>query len=237
MKHMFKLSFFIVSLLLLSACSQYDYTLHKPVVRYKTPSKKALSIMLAETHGKRYRWAEEGPRSFDCSGLTYYSFGSMNLWLPRRTVEQARLGKTVSINELQYGDLIFFDTRRRSSGKINHVGIYVGKNRFKHASSSRNRVITTSLHKPYYRQRVVVCKRVIPEKKVYIAEKKPEQKPEKKKFQSIINENEKVLAQDTPKSNEKPIVAVENHNVYAYEPIIKSQKIATQTETVAESLY
>ena len=233
MKHMFKLSFFIVSLLLLSACSQYDYTLHKPVVRYKTPSKQALSVMLAETQGKRYRWAEEGPRSFDCSGLTYYSFGSMNLWLPRRTVEQAQMGKTVSINELQYGDLIFFDTRRRSSGKINHVGIYVGKNRFKHASSSRNRVITTSLNKPYYRQRVVTCKRVIPEKKVYIAKKKQE----KKESQPIINEDQKVLAKDTHMSDEKPAVSVAKHNVYAYEPILKRQKITTEAESVAESLY
>jgi len=165
MKNLIKFFIFFISpLLFFTACSKYDYTLHKPVVRYAKPSKGALSVMLRESYGKRYRWAEEGPRSFDCSGLTYYTYGSMNLWLPRRAIEQSRYGKRVSINNLRYGDLIFFDTRKRPIGKVNHVGIYIGNNYFIHASSSKKRVIKTSLKKPYYRHRVVVCKRVIPSK-------------------------------------------------------------------------
>ncbi|SFV58002.1 NLP/P60 family protein [hydrothermal vent metagenome] len=120
--------------------------------------------MLRESYGKRYRWAEEGPRSFDCSGLTYYTYGSMNIWLPRRAIEQSRYGRSVSIKRLRYGDLIFFDTRKRPRGKVNHVGIYVGNNHFIHASSSKKRVIRSSLKKRFYRNRVVVCKRVIPSK-------------------------------------------------------------------------
>ncbi len=172
-----KKSILLLLILLFGACSRYDYTLHKPVVKYKKPSPKALSYMLKETNHKRYRWAEEGPHSFDCSGFTYYSYGSMNLWLPRRAIEQSRYGKTVSIKNLRYGDLIFFDTRKHSRGRINHVGIYIGNNRFRHASSSKGRIITTSINKPYYRKRVVICKRVIPSNRICI---KPKSKPKSK---------------------------------------------------------
>lgn|GEM_PF-1141731 len=155
----------LLFIFILSGCApRYDYTLHKPVVRFQEPSPKALNTMLAETHGKSYRFAEEGPRSFDCSGLTYYSYGSMNLWLPRTAHEQAQCGQKVALGELTYGDLIFFDTRKQSSGKINHVGVYVGNGKFTHASSSKNKVITTKLNQPYYANRIVVCKRVIPYK-------------------------------------------------------------------------
>jgi hypothetical protein len=88
----------------------------------------------------------------------------MNLWLPRKAADQAKRGKTVSIDELQYGDLIFFDTRKSYRGKVNHVGIYVGNGKFTHASSSKRRVITSSIHKPFYHRRIVVCKRLMPRK-------------------------------------------------------------------------
>jgi len=168
--------------ILFNACSKskYDYTLHKPVVRYAKPSKGALSVMLRESYGKRYRWAEEGPHSFDCSGLIYYTYGSMNVWLPRRAIEQSSYGRTVSIKHLRYGDLIFFDTKRHYRGKINHVGIYVGNNNFIHASSSKHRVIKTSLKKKYYRKRVVICKRVISSKQYKQCIAKKSKKPKKK---------------------------------------------------------
>jgi hypothetical protein len=200
-----KKSILLLLILLFGACSRYDYTLHKPVVKYKKPSSKALSYMLKETNHKRYRWAEEGPHSFDCSGFTYYSYGSMNLWLPRRAIEQSRYGKTVSIRNLRYGDLIFFDTRKYSRGKINHVGIYIGKNRFRHASSRKGRIITTSLSKPYYRNRVVICKRVIPSKRVCI-KPKTRIKP-KPKFKTKIEIEPKLETNATLLSYQEPIKA------------------------------
>ena len=178
-----KISIFIALAILFSACStsKYDYTLHKPVVRYAKPSKGALSVMLRESYGKRYRWAEEGPHSFDCSGLIYYTYGSMNVWLPRRAIEQSSYGRTVSMKHLRYGDLIFFDTKRHYRGKINHVGIYVGNNSFIHASSSKHRVVKTSLKKPYYRKRVVICKRVISSKQYKQCIAKQKKKVKKRK--------------------------------------------------------
>jgi len=160
-------SFFLllVSLILLSlsGCApKYDYTVHKPKVLYKKPSRKALSRTLKEKLGTKYVWAEEGPRAFDCSGLTYYSYGRMNMPIPRVASEQAKVGTTVPLDALQYGDLIFFDTTKQRTGKITHVGIYIGEGKFQHAANEKEGVIITDLNSSYYRPRVVVCKRYLP---------------------------------------------------------------------------
>ena len=73
---------------------------------------------------------EEG---FDCSGFTRYVFGlSLGLPLPRRADEQAQAPglRPVDRQELQPGDLVFFNTLRRS---FSHVGIYIGDSKFVHA--------------------------------------------------------------------------------------------------------
>ena len=98
-------------LLFLGGCGRkYDYTIHKPKVQYEKPSRKALSGILDKQLGKPYVWAEEGPDRFDCSGYTYYMYGSMGIEIPRTAHEQAKRGKYIKPSELQYGDLIFFDT-------------------------------------------------------------------------------------------------------------------------------
>ncbi len=139
-------------------CSHARY---KPVVKYSHPSHAALKTTLRSTHGDRYIYAAQGPNKFDCSGLVYYNYATMNLWLPRRAIDQSKVGKTVSVNELKYGDLIFFDTHRHFRGRVNHVGIYVGNGLFTHASSAKRRVTTSSLNKRFYRSRIVVCKRLM----------------------------------------------------------------------------
>lgn len=154
------LSFVLFSL---SGCApKYDYTIHKPKVKYKKPSKDALARTLKEKLGTEYVWAEEGPKAFDCSGLTYYSYGRMNMAIPRVAREQAKVGEKVAPNALAYGDLVFFDTTKRRSGKITHVGIYVGDGKFQHASSSKEGVIISDLNNSYYRPRIVTCRRYLP---------------------------------------------------------------------------
>ena len=160
-------------LIILSACSpKYDYALHKPKVLYDKPSRKAMHKMLGRTLGKDYRWAEEGPDKFDCSGLVYYCYASMNKEVPRTAREQAKIGKTVSPDELKYGDLLFFDTTAKKTGAITHVGIYVGDGKFQHASNERNGVKISSLNDPYYRSRLRICKRYIPEDENVVIEQK-----------------------------------------------------------------
>jgi peptidoglycan DL-endopeptidase CwlO len=73
--------------------------------------------------GKPYRYGAEGPSSFDCSGLTSWAFDQVGVTLPRSSSQQARVGKQVSRDQLQPGDLIFFYS------PVSHVGIYVGDNK------------------------------------------------------------------------------------------------------------
>ena len=147
----------------LSGCApKYDYTIHKPKVKYKKPSKDALARTLKEKLGTEYVWAEEGPKAFDCSGLTYYSYGRMNMTIPRVAREQAKVGTKVTKDALAYGDLIFFNTSKYRSDKITHVGIYVGDGKFQHASSSKEGVIISDLNSSYYRSRIITCRRYLP---------------------------------------------------------------------------
>ena len=104
--------------------------------------------------GHRYVWGAEGPGTFDCSGFTQYVMRkSKGVHIPRVSREQAYYGKYVSRRNLKPGDLIFFDTSHRRRGYVNHVGIYIGNNKFIHASSARHRVVITSLNRPFYRAR------------------------------------------------------------------------------------
>lgn len=141
------------------ATTKYDYTIHKPKVVYQQPSKHALSKSLRKTLGKKYVWAEEGPKAFDCSGLTYYSFGRMNLEIPRVSRDQAKAGVEVPRNALQYGDLVFFDTSDNFAGTVNHVGVYVGDARFQHASSRSGGVVVSSLHDSPYSEGYITARR------------------------------------------------------------------------------
>ena len=111
--------------------------------------------------GRRYVWGAEGPSSFDCSGFTQYVMRkSKGVRLPRVSRKQAYYGKYVSRHNLKPGDLVFFDTSRRRRGYVNHVGIYIGNNKFIHASSARHRVVITSLNRPFYRARFKWGRRV-----------------------------------------------------------------------------
>ena len=102
----------VLILLLFTACSPRQR--YVPVVKYAKPSNRALKTILHGTYGDRYRYAGQGPNIFDCSGLIYYSYATMNLWLPRRAIDQSRAGKTIHTSELRYGDLIFFATNRKN---------------------------------------------------------------------------------------------------------------------------
>ena len=150
----------IAILLMLNSCGTPRR--YKPVVKYSHPSPAALQRILPSTYGKPYRYAGQGPNRFDCSGLVYYSYATMNLWLPRRSIDQSRTGKTIRCSDLKFGDLIFFDTRKHFRGRVNHVGIYLAKGTFLHANSTRHYVTTGKLNNSYYTGRVIVCKRVLP---------------------------------------------------------------------------
>jgi cell wall-associated NlpC family hydrolase len=108
-----------------------------------------------EQIGKPYRYAQESPRrGFDCSGLTYWTFKNhADPNIARTSSDQWRMRKRNSYKaiwkrrNLEIGDLVFFDT---GSGRVGHVGIYIGRKRFVHSSSSRGGVRTDSMLDKYY---------------------------------------------------------------------------------------
>lgn len=160
--------------------SNPNYAIQKPTIKYK-PSTKSLDKMVKKLQGQPYVWAEEGPHNFDCSGYTYYMYGSMGIEIPRVAREQAKKGKEIKMNELIYGDLIFFDTEARRRGRITHVGMYLGNGWFTHASTTKYEIVYSNLNtSPYYKQRLRICRRYLPESQTKIV-KVDAQKPWKTK--------------------------------------------------------
>ncbi|MEV4760546.1 C40 family peptidase [Micromonospora sp. NPDC049559] len=118
-------------------------------------AEKALCIARKQK-GDPYVWGGKGAGSFDCSGLTYYAYRKAGLnWKYRVADDQYRYGvdhgRAVSTKNLAPGDLIFFNW---DGGEIDHVGIYAGNNRMVHASSSRGKVVETTLNS-YYRSHML----------------------------------------------------------------------------------
>src|SRR5919197_138129 len=87
----------------------------------------ARAVVLAERElGVPYRWGGADPSGFDCSGLVVYVYGRLGVRLTHFAAAQYRAGRHVARADLRPGDLVFFD-------RLDHVGIYVGSNRFVHA--------------------------------------------------------------------------------------------------------
>lgn len=99
-------------------------------------------------------------KCLDCSGLTYVSFAKHKISIPRNSQEQARYGRIIlNWNDLKRGDLVFFTKSYSTSAYITHVGIYLGNNKFIHASTSSG-VIVTPLDNDWWSQRFVFGTRV-----------------------------------------------------------------------------
>ncbi len=111
--------------------------------------------------GKRYVWGAVGQKNtFDCSGFTSYVCKKNGITIPRTSRAQSTYGKYVNRSDLRPGDLIFFDTSKRRKGYVNHVGIYLGNDRFIHASSAKKKVVITKLGKSFYSKRYKGARRV-----------------------------------------------------------------------------
>lgn len=77
--------------------------------------------------GLPYVWGATGPDSFDCSGLTQWSYAHAGILLPRTAAEQWNAGPHPSLADLEPGDLLFFATNIGDPATIHHVTMYIGQ--------------------------------------------------------------------------------------------------------------
>ena len=102
--------------------------------------------------GLPYRWGGKSAETgFDCSGLVMAVYYLNGIRLPRTSRDQYHVGKPITKDFLNEGDLVFFDTTGRN--RVSHVGIYVGDGKFIHAPGKGKTIRTDSLTNTYYAPR------------------------------------------------------------------------------------
>lgn len=112
--------------------------------------------------GIPYKWGGNTPATgLDCSGFIRYIFKkSLGITLPRTANEIARLGKSVPLNQLEPGDLLFFNIN--GGRRISHIGMYLGQNKFIQSPSTGKKIQITELN-DYFKGKFIVAKRMVQE--------------------------------------------------------------------------
>jgi probable lipoprotein NlpC len=172
----------LVALLLFASCAPLrplgpetpkGYTKYNPNASYKkrpetSKSKQqqdvqtitgivAWDIVLSPWLDTPYLLGGTTKNGVDCSGFTsnvYREKAEMSI--PRTSVDQSKMGISVNRKDLVVGDLIFFG----DNYKVSHVGIYVGKGNFIHASTSKG-VTVTPLDDSYWESRYIGARRYL----------------------------------------------------------------------------
>ena len=144
----------------LKSSSEYGYakaaSLATTEVSSGASSTAAAVIALAKKQiGVPYVYAAQSPSAgFDCSGLTYYVYKkAADITLKRTAYTQGynnSYPKIEKVSDLKAGDLVFFNTVSDDSDKCDHVGIYIGSNKFIHASSGKGEVTTSEISSGNY---------------------------------------------------------------------------------------
>ena len=100
-----------------------------PAAAASSAAQTAVNTALAQV-GDRYVYGATGPNSFDCSGLTSFSYKAAGISIPRTSKAQSTVGTPVSKANLKPGDLVFFYS------PVSHVAMYIGNGQIVHALNS-----------------------------------------------------------------------------------------------------
>ena len=110
------------------------------------------------------RYVYNPPHQFGCSGFIYYAFKQNGIDLATRdTNVQAQLGEYVPKDQLQKGDIVFFDSNPNDNDPVTHNGIYIGDNKIIHMADEENDILISDLDgKEYYQKNYKTARRVLP---------------------------------------------------------------------------
>jgi cell wall-associated NlpC family hydrolase len=125
----------------------------------QSTSQEAMIMEIIKYLNTPYKYGGNSMNGIDCSAFTQSVYhDALEIELNRSARQQYQQGETISnLEDLKFGDLVFFNTRRRV--RPGHVGIYIGDNLFAHASS-KNGVTISSLDHTYYSKRFMGARRI-----------------------------------------------------------------------------
>lgn len=128
---------------------RFEFHAQKTGLPVDTASELELYYQMYEWLGTRYRFGGETKRGIDCSGFTGIVYEKVyKRVLPRDSRSMYKMTNPIPRSQMKEGDLLFFRIRR---GQVSHVGIYLGNNKFVHASTTQG-VIVSDLREDYYRR-------------------------------------------------------------------------------------
>lgn len=137
----------------------------KPTVTQpKAMSKVEKLVTFARSFkGVGYKFGGEDRNGMDCSGVVFTSYKQLGITLPRSSRGMSGEGKNVDLEDVQLGDLLFFDIDRLE-GKVNHVGLVtsiVGNDVFFIHSTTKKGVIISSINESYWKEAFLKAKRIL----------------------------------------------------------------------------
>lgn len=105
------------------------HSVSRPEIEQRLPAVIAFA-QAAMKQPNYYLWGGTVAPNYDCSGLVQAAFNRVGIWLPRDSYQQANFTQSISVEELQLGDLLFF----ASAERVNHVALYLGDHYYIHSS-------------------------------------------------------------------------------------------------------
>lgn len=125
----------------------------------QSTAQEAMLMEIIKYLNTPYKYGGNSINGIDCSAFTQSVYrNALEVELNRSARQQYQQGEIIpNLEDLKFGDLVFFNTRRRV--RPGHVGIYIGDNLFAHASS-KNGVTISSLDHTYYSKRFMGARRI-----------------------------------------------------------------------------
>ncbi len=151
----FKTFFIVLICAIVVSCSSAPKSTKKIV--FNESKANAIVSLAKRMVGMPYRYGGANPlEGFDCSGLVLFTHSQVSSGIPRVSKAQFQQAKTIPLNQLKPGDLLFYKTASTPT----HVTIYIGNKQFIHAPSSGKQVKIASMDNPYFKPRLVKAGRL-----------------------------------------------------------------------------